>query len=97
MDARFGTIAAIAASQHSVVSLAQLERAGVTKSLRYHWVHAGLLERLGPKSFALAGSDPTCMRSLVAGFSISTVMASSPAGQGRGCRHSTVSAVITSN
>jgi len=68
MDARFGTIAAIAASQHSVVSLAQLERAGVSKSLRYCWVKSGLLDRLGSRSFAIAGSDPTWMRSMVAGF-----------------------------
>ena len=68
MDARFGTIAAIAASQHSVVSLAQLERAGVSKSLRYCWVKSGLLDRLGNRSFAICGSDPTWMRSLFAGF-----------------------------
>ncbi len=66
MDARFGTIAAIAASQHSVVSLAQLECAGVTASLRHHWVHAGLLERLGPQSFIIAGSEPTWIRSVAA-------------------------------
>jgi very-short-patch-repair endonuclease len=68
MDARFGTIAAIAASQHSVISLKQLDSANVTQSLRHHWVHDGLLDRLGPRSFAVAGSDPTWMRSLVAGF-----------------------------
>jgi len=68
MDARFGTIAAIAASQHSVVSLDQLEAANVSRSLRHHWLHDGLLDRLGPKSFTVAGSDPTWMRSLVAGF-----------------------------
>jgi hypothetical protein len=68
MDARFGTIAAIAASQHSVVSLAQLEGAGVSGSLRHHWVHDGLVERLGPRSFTVAGSDPTWMRSVVAGY-----------------------------
>lgn len=68
MDARFRTIAAIAASQHSVISLSQLEQAGISKSLRYCWVKSGLLDRLGFRSFAMAGSDPTWMRSLVAGF-----------------------------
>jgi hypothetical protein len=68
MDARFSTIAAIAASQHSVVSLEQLERANVSRSLRHHWVHDGLLDRLGPKSFTVTGSDPTWMRSVVAGY-----------------------------
>ena len=68
MDARFGTVAAIAASQHSVVSLEQLEEANVSRSLRHHWVHEGLLDRLGPKSFTVTGSDPTWMRSVVAGF-----------------------------
>lgn len=68
MDARFSTIAAIAALQHAVVSLGQLERARVSKSLRYHWIEDGLLERLGPQSFTVAGSEPTWMRSLTAGF-----------------------------
>lgn len=68
MDARFGIIAAIAATQHSVVSRAQLECAGVSRSLRHHWVRAGLVDRLGPRSYTLAGSDPTWMRSLMAGF-----------------------------
>jgi hypothetical protein len=68
MDARFGTIAAIAAAQHSVVSLKQLEGSNVSRSLRHHWVHDGVLDRLGPQSFAVAGSAATWMRSLVAGF-----------------------------
>lgn len=68
MDARFSTIAATAAVQHSVVSLSQLERAGVSKSLRFHWIREGLLDRLGRQSFTVAGSDPTWMRSLTAGF-----------------------------
>ena len=68
MDARFSTIAVIAASQHSVVSLKQLESVNVSRSLRHHWVHDGLLHRLGPQSFTVMGSDPTWLRSLVAGF-----------------------------
>lgn len=68
MDARLGAVAAIAASQHSVVSLDQLERAGVSSSLRYGWTRRGLIERLGPRSFSVAGAEPTWMRSLVAGY-----------------------------
>jgi hypothetical protein len=68
MDARFSTIAAIAAVQHSVISLTQLEKAEVSKALRHSWVKAGLLDRLGPQSFTVAGSDPTWMRSLTAGL-----------------------------
>jgi Protein of unknown function (DUF559) len=68
MDARFRSIAARAATQHSVVSLDQLEEVAVTRSLRCQWVAAGLLDRLGQRSFAMAGSEPTWARSLVAGF-----------------------------
>jgi hypothetical protein len=68
MDARFSTIAAIAAIQHSVISLAQLETADVSKALRHCWVKTGLLDRLGPRSFAISGSEPTWMRALTAGF-----------------------------
>jgi hypothetical protein len=64
MDARFGSIAAQAAGQHSVISLTQLEHGGVHATLRLKWQRAGLLERLGPRSFAMAGSAPTWMRTL---------------------------------
>ncbi len=68
MDARLLTIAAIADTQHSVVSLSQVDQAGVDRRLRSKWVEAGLLERLGPRSFALAGSAPSWMRSVTASW-----------------------------
>ncbi len=68
MDARYRSIAALAAEQHSVVSLPQLALAGVSQPLRSKWVAQGLLERLGPKSFAIGGSAPTWLRSLTAGW-----------------------------
>ena len=67
MDERFLHIAGLAASQHSAVSLDQLEHAGVGASLRHQWVSDGRLVRLGPRSFALAGAAPTWRQSLVAG------------------------------
>ena len=68
MDARFVTIAAIAASQHAVVSLDQLIHAGVTKSLRHQWIAAGLLRRIGPRSSTVAGSAPMWRRELTGGW-----------------------------
>lgn len=66
MNDRFLLIAGLAASQHSAVSLDQLERAGVNASLRHHWVAEGRLVRLGSRSFAPAGAAPTWRQSLVA-------------------------------
>ena len=68
MDARFRHIAALAASQHSAISSRQLRASGVSSSLCSQWVHGGLLERLGPKSFSVAGSSPTWMRALTAAW-----------------------------
>jgi hypothetical protein len=66
MDDRFRSIAALAASQHSVVSIAQLGVIGVSSSLCSKWVQRGLFERLGPRSLAIGGSAPTWMRALTA-------------------------------
>jgi hypothetical protein len=68
MDDRYRSIAAMAASQHSVVSTTQLERAGVDSSLRLKWQRRGLLERLGPGSFGIAGAAPNWLRSLAAAY-----------------------------
>lgn len=64
MDPRFASLAALAAAQHSAVSLGQLQRLGISASLRSKWVAAGLLERAGPRSFVIAGSEGTWKRSL---------------------------------
>jgi hypothetical protein len=68
MDDRFRTIAALAASQHSVVSTAQLQSHGIDTSTRSKWERRGLIDRLGPRSFALAGSSATFERAVAAGL-----------------------------
>ena len=68
MDERFRSIAALAATQHSAVSTAQLADHGIDSSTRAKWQRRGLIERLGPRSFALAGSAPSFERSLAAGL-----------------------------
>ena len=67
MDPRFAKVAAIAGSQHSVISLRQLQAIGVDSSLRHKWGRAGILVRLGPRSFSIAGAAPTWLRSVSAG------------------------------
>jgi len=66
MNPRFAALAALAADQHSAVSLAQVQRLGITSSLCGQWVRAGLLERAGPRSLVIAGSAATWKRALSA-------------------------------
>jgi hypothetical protein len=68
MDDRFRHIAALAANQHSVVSTAQLLHHGVTSSTRRKWERSGLISRIGPRSFAMAGSVPTFGRAVAGGL-----------------------------
>lgn len=68
MDDRFHHIAAIAATQHSVISTGQLQACGVDASMRSKWERSGLIDRLGPRSFAIAGSSPTFQRDMAAGL-----------------------------
>jgi len=68
MDDRFRALAALAADNHSVISLTQLHAHGVSPSMRCKWERAGLINRLGSRSFALAGSPATFERSLAAGL-----------------------------
>jgi hypothetical protein len=58
MDERFTRIAAIAAAHHGVVSLDDLHRASIPRSTIARWSASGLLERLGPRSFRIAGCPP---------------------------------------
>jgi hypothetical protein len=67
MEDRFKRLAALAATQHSVVSTAQLCAHGVDSSMRSKWERRGLIERLGQRSFALGGSAPTFERAIAAG------------------------------
>ncbi len=64
MHERFASIAAIAAANHGVVGVEQLERSGLPSSTRSRWLAGGLLERLGPRSYAVAGAPPTWQRQL---------------------------------
>lgn len=68
MDERFRSIAALAAEQHSVVSVRQLEAAGVDRSLRWKWQQRGVMDRIGVRTFAVAGSIPSWRRSLFAAY-----------------------------
>ena len=68
MDDRFRHIAALAANQHSVVSTEQLRDRGIDSSMRRKWERTGLIEQLGPRSFAIAGSSPTFQRDMAAGL-----------------------------
>jgi hypothetical protein len=67
MDDRLRLIAAVAASQHGAVSAAQISAHDVSTSLRSKWERTGLIERLGPRSFAVVGSTPTFERALTSG------------------------------
>ncbi len=66
MNPRFVALAALAATQHSAISLVQAQRLGISSSLCSQWVKAGLLERSGPRSLVIAGSAPSWMRDLSA-------------------------------
>ena len=68
MDERFRHIAALAATQHSVISTEQLRMHGISPSVCAKWQQRGLISRLGPRSFAIAGSAPSFERSLAAGI-----------------------------
>lgn len=66
MNPRYRSIATLAATQHSVVSGAQLLSLGISTSVRAKWVAAGLLDPVGHRSFAMPGSQATWERSLSA-------------------------------
>jgi hypothetical protein len=68
MDHRFREIAALAATQHSIVSTSQLLACQIPPSLRSKWERAGLIDRVGSRSFAMAGSTPSWERAIAAGL-----------------------------
>jgi very-short-patch-repair endonuclease len=67
MTDRLSQIAALAATQHSVVSSEQLLAHGIDASNRRKWERRGLISRLGPRSFAMVGSTSTLDQKLAAG------------------------------
>jgi len=62
MDVRHVQAATVASTQFGAISTKQLDVLGVDASLRSKWVKRGLLERLGPKSYAIAGTVDTWRR-----------------------------------
>ena len=62
MDIRHAQAAAVASNQHGAISIKQLDALGVDASLRYKWVKRGLLERLGPQTYAITGAVDTWRR-----------------------------------
>lgn len=59
MSQRFRAATERAARHDGVITLRELEQLGVDRSLRSYWVLQGKLRRLGPRSFAIAGSPPS--------------------------------------
>ncbi|HZX56424.1 MAG TPA: hypothetical protein VFE86_17180 [Ilumatobacteraceae bacterium] len=68
MDDRYRQIAALAAKQHSVISIDQMSSVGISTSLRSKWERNGLMTRLGQRSFTMPGSTASFERSLAAGM-----------------------------
>lgn len=66
MDARLRSIAALAAGQHSVVSLDQVRDLGVPRQTLERWVKSEVLRRLGTRSFLMGGAELTWLGRLTA-------------------------------
>jgi hypothetical protein len=66
MNRVLGSIADVASAHHGVISADQLAQLGASTATRSRWLAAGLLVRLGPRSFAVGGAPPTWQRSLAA-------------------------------
>ena len=62
MDKRHAVATGIASTQFGAVSTKQLARIDVDAHVRRRWLELGLIQRLGPKSFAVTGSPPTWRR-----------------------------------
>jgi hypothetical protein len=64
MDERYALTTGFASTQFGAVSTKQLEQINVDANVRRRWIAMGLLERLGPKSFAIVGSPLSWQRSV---------------------------------
>ncbi len=89
MDDRFREIAALAATQHSIISTSQLLAYQIPPSLRSKWERAGLIDRVGSRSFAMAGSTPTWERAIAAGLADLGGFGAVAVAPGRTCTAST--------
>lgn len=52
----------LASGQHGAVSCKQMAKADISVRLRSEWVARNLIERLGPRSYAIVGSPDTWLR-----------------------------------
>ncbi len=66
MNSLIASVAATAADHHGVVSARQLDSASVSPATRRRWLACGLLERMGPRSFAVGGAPDSWERRLTA-------------------------------
>jgi hypothetical protein len=66
MNRTFASIAAMAATNHGVVSAAQIAAAGLPVATRTRWLADGTLVRIGLRSFAVGGAPATWERDLAA-------------------------------
>ncbi len=64
MANRWELVAGYASEHHSVISIAEMTSLGVSESTRRDWVAASRLDRIGPRSFAISGSEDTWHRRL---------------------------------
>ena len=64
MDERYAKTTGLASTQFGAISIRQLDDIGVHRRLRSQWTATGLLEQLGPRSYAIVGSAPSWHRSV---------------------------------
>lgn len=67
MDQRLRRLAHVAAQNHAVISLRDIQRTGAPPSVVHGWIRDGPLERIGRRAFTFVGSDDTWLRRLAAG------------------------------
>lgn len=56
----------MAAASHAVLTLDEMRRIGVPSSTIHFWANAGVLDRRGPNSYSIRGSEDTWTRALTA-------------------------------
>lgn len=64
MDQRYHKVTAVASTHFGAISTQELDDLGVDRRQRSRWVAQGLLVRLGPRTYAIAGSAATWHRSI---------------------------------
>ena len=64
MDERCAQTTGLAATQFGAISIRQLDNLAVDRRVRSRWTAQGMLEQLGPRSYAIVGSSPSWQRSV---------------------------------